>query len=53
MLSAGKDPRSKFTKNKKKVSQDEVIKICQKEYHNFDKKYHGLQKIFEIKGYVM
>ena len=42
----------KIYKNKKKVSQDEVIKICQKEYHNFEKKYM-VYKDFREKGYVV
>ena len=29
----------KIYKDKKKVSEKEVNKICKKEYHNFDKKY--------------
>jgi len=42
----------KIYKNKKKVSSEELIKICQKEYHNFDKKY-TVYKDFREKGYVV
>ena len=42
----------KIYKDKKKVSVDDVIKICQKEYHNFDKKYM-VYKDFREKGYVI
>ena len=42
----------KLYKNKKKVLQEEVIKICQKEYHNFEKKYM-VYKDFREKGYVV
>ena len=42
----------KIYKDKKKVSVNEVIKICQKEYHNFDKKYM-VYKDFREKGYVI
>ena len=40
----------KIYKDKKKVSVDDVIKICQKEHHNFDKKYM-VYKDFREKGY--
>ena len=42
----------KIYKDKKKVSVDDVIKICQKEHHNFDKKYM-VYKDFREKGYVV
>ena len=42
----------KIYKNKKKISSEEVTKICQKEYHNFDKKY-VVYKDFREKGYVV
>jgi len=42
----------KIYKNRKKVSLVDVIKICRKEYHNFDKKYM-VYKDFREKGYVV
>ena len=42
----------KIYKNKKKVSVEEMIKICRKEYHNFDKKYL-VYKDFREKGFVV
>jgi len=42
----------KITKDGKKVSLDDLIKICKKEYHNFDKKYQ-VYKDFRDKGYVV
>jgi len=42
----------KITKNGKKVSLDTLIKICRKEYHNFDKKFQ-VYKDFREKGYVI
>jgi tRNA-intron endonuclease len=42
----------KIYKNKKKVSVEDVIKICRKEYHNFDKKY-TVYKDFREKDYVV
>ena len=42
----------KITKNGKKVSLDTLIKICKKEYHNFDKKFQ-VYKDFREKGYVI
>ena len=39
-------------KNNKKVSLNEIIKICKKEYHNFDKKFQ-VYKDFREKGYVI
>jgi len=39
-------------KNKKKISIEELVEICQKEYHNFDKKYL-VYKDFREKGYVV
>ena len=42
----------KISKNGKKVSFDALIKICRKEYHNFDKKYL-VYKDFRKKGYVI
>jgi len=42
----------KIYKDKKKVSLDELIKICREEYHNFDKKYL-VYKDFREKEYVV
>ena len=42
----------KIYKNKKKVSEKEMITICKKEYHNFDKKYL-VYKDFREKGYIV
>ena len=42
----------KIYKNKKRVSEKEMIAICKKEYHNFDKKYM-VYKDFREKGYVV
>ena len=42
----------KIYKNKKRVSEKEMIAICKKEYHNFDKKYL-VYKDFRKKGYVV
>ena len=42
----------KIYRDKKKVSLDELIKICREEYHNFDKKYL-VYKDFRKKGYVV
>ena len=42
----------KITKNGKKVSLDALIKICRKEYHNFDKKFQ-VYKDFREKGYII
>ena len=39
-------------KNNKKTSLSEIIKICKKEYHNFDKKFQ-VYKDFREKGYVI
>ncbi len=39
-------------KNNKKISLNEIIKICKKEYHNFDKKFQ-VYKDFREKGYVV
>jgi tRNA-intron endonuclease len=41
-----------ISKNGKNVSFDALIKICRKEYHNFDKKYL-VYKDFRKKGYVI
>ena len=41
----------KIYRDKKKVSLDELIKICREEYHNFDKKYL-VYKDFREKKYV-
>ena len=40
------------TKLKQKVTIDKMIKICKKEYHNFDKKYL-VYKNFRDKGYII
>ena len=42
----------KIYRDKKKVSVDELIKICREEYHNFDKKYL-VYKDFREKEYVV
>jgi tRNA-intron endonuclease len=42
----------KIYKGKKKMSLDDVTKICQKEYDNFGKKYQ-VYKDFREKGYVV
>ena len=42
----------KIYRNKKKVSLDELVKICREEYHNFDKKYL-VYKDFREKEYVV
>ena len=42
----------KISKDGKKVSLDDLTKICKKEYHNFDNKYQ-VYKDFRDKGYVI
>ena len=42
----------KIYRNKKKISGEDLIEICRKEYHNFDKKYL-IYKDFREKGYVV
>ena len=42
----------KITKNGEKVSLNALIRLCRKEYHNFDKKYL-VYKDFRKKGYVV
>ena len=42
----------KITKNGKNVSLNALIKICRKEYHNFDKKFQ-VYRDFRDKGYVI
>ena len=42
----------KIYRDKKKVSLEELIKICREEYHNFDKKYL-VYKDFREKEYVV
>jgi len=42
----------KIYKNNKKIPLKEIIKICKKEYHNFDKKFQ-VYKDFREKGYVI
>ena len=42
----------KITKDGKRVSLNALIRICRKEYHNFDKKYQ-VYKDFREKGYVI
>ena len=39
-------------KDKKKLSVEEMIEICKKEYHDFDKKYL-VYKNFRDKGYII
>ena len=42
----------KIYRDKKKVSLEELVKICREEYHNFDKKYL-VYKDFREKDYVV
>ncbi len=42
----------KIYRDKKKVSVEELVKICREEYHNFDKKYL-VYKDFREKKYVV
>ena len=42
----------KITKDGKRVSLSALIRLCRKEYHNFDKKYQ-VYKDFREKGYVI
>lgn len=42
----------KIYKEKKSVTEDELLEICRKEYHNFDKKY-TVYKNFRDKGYIV
>ena len=42
----------KIYRDKKKVSLEELVKICREEYHNFDKKYL-VYKDFREKEYVV
>ena len=46
--------QSKITikKMKKKVTEKEMLEICRKEYHNFDKKFL-VYKNFRDKGYIV
>ncbi len=39
-------------KLKKKLTEKEMLEICKKEYHNFDKKYQ-VYKNFRDKGYIV
>ena len=39
-------------KMKKKVTEKEILEICRKEYHNFDKKFL-VYKNFRDKGYIV
>ena len=39
-------------KRKKKISQKQMLEICKKEYHNFDKKFL-VYKNFREKGYIV
>ena len=41
-----------ITKSKQKLNTDQMIKICKKEYHNFEKKYL-VYKNFRDKGYII
>lgn len=38
--------------SKKQVTQKELLEICRREYHNFDKKY-AVYKDFRDKGYIV
>ena len=42
----------KIYRTKKQVTQNELLEICRKEYHNFDKKYL-VYKEFREKGYIV
>ncbi len=42
----------KIYKEKKSVTEDEMLEICRKEHHNFDKKY-TVYKNFRNKGYIV
>lgn len=42
----------KIYKEKKSVTEAELLEICRKEYHNFDKKY-TVYKNFRDKGYIV
>lgn len=46
--------RSQLTiyKSKKKISRQQLLEICRKEYHNFDKKYQ-VYKDFRDKKYIV
>lgn len=46
--------RSQITiyKSKKKISRQQLLEICRKEYHNFDKKYQ-VYKDFRDKKYIV
>jgi tRNA-intron endonuclease len=41
-----------ITKSKQKINIDQMIEICKKEYHGFDKKYL-VYKNFRDKGYII
>ena len=41
-----------ISKSKKKISEKDLIEICKKEYHNFEKKY-SVYKNFRDKGYIV
>ena len=41
-----------MTKSKQKLNTDQMIEICKKEYHNFEKKYL-VYKNFRDKGYII
>lgn len=42
----------KIYKEKKSVTEEELLEICRKEHHNFDKKYI-VYKNFRDKGYIV
>lgn len=42
----------KIYKEKKSVTEDEMLEICRKEHHNFDRKY-TVYKNFRDKGYIV
>jgi len=42
----------KIYKDKKSVTEEEMLEICRKEHHNFDKKY-TVYKNFRDKGYIV
>lgn len=42
----------KIYKDKKSVTEEEMLEICRKEHHNFDKKY-TVYRNFRDKGYIV
>ena len=44
--------RIKIYRDKKSVTEEEMLEICRKEHHNFDKKY-TVYRNFRNKGYIV